>query len=204
LDIGCGTGQSSIALAHYCEAVIGVDPSEQMLSRALKSPKVTYQYMLPDILNFNNALFDIITFAGSLYYAKSQSLLNESIRVCKPKGQILVYDFDIPLEETLNAVGLSVQAKPVSSYDHEINFSELDTSSLKMNKKVRNQSSIAITLTDLAHLLLSEKDIFNLLQKTYEDENLYDIIVEKLRLVLKSENTTLRAMTYMTHYEVIK
>ncbi|MEO9894623.1 methyltransferase domain-containing protein [Aurantibacter sp.] len=45
LDIGCGTGNSSIALAKFCNRVIGIDPSKSMLERALLHAIVSYQIL---------------------------------------------------------------------------------------------------------------------------------------------------------------
>ena len=33
LDIGCGTGQSSIALSDFCNRVVGIDSSSEMISK---------------------------------------------------------------------------------------------------------------------------------------------------------------------------
>ena len=35
LDIGCGTGHSSIALANFCNEIVGLDPSSDMLNLSL-------------------------------------------------------------------------------------------------------------------------------------------------------------------------
>ena len=42
LDVGCGTGNSSIALTKYGESVTGYDPSGSMLQQSQKHPKVNY------------------------------------------------------------------------------------------------------------------------------------------------------------------
>ena len=44
LDIGCGNGYSSIALAKWCDQVYGIEVSQKMLETAKKHPKVHYQF----------------------------------------------------------------------------------------------------------------------------------------------------------------
>ena len=70
LDVGCGTGQSAIALKHFCSEVMGIDPSEQMISKAIQTKGIQYKsYDLFDLTE-DHSPFDIITFAGSLFYTK--------------------------------------------------------------------------------------------------------------------------------------
>lgn len=80
LDIGCGTGQSSIALYEFCERVIGIEPSTEMLSGALTHPHVDYVFFDQERIDFPDNSFDVVTLAGSLFYAKSQILLDEILR----------------------------------------------------------------------------------------------------------------------------
>ena len=42
LDIGCGTGHSSIALANFCNEIVGLDPSSDMLNKTIFDKKVNY------------------------------------------------------------------------------------------------------------------------------------------------------------------
>ena len=97
LDIGCGTGQSSIAILPFCQKVIGVDPSQEMLSRAVVNQDIDYQHFDKTQLDFEARHFDLITLAGSLFYGKSQQLLDEITRVLQIGGRVIVYDFNIHL-----------------------------------------------------------------------------------------------------------
>src|SRR5699024_1014094 len=69
VDIGCGTGYSARALAPYCEHVYGVDPSQPMLSEAEPSATITYQLGAAENTSLPNGVANIITYAGSLFYA---------------------------------------------------------------------------------------------------------------------------------------
>jgi len=42
LDVGCGTGYSTVALAEYCKSAIGLDPNQPMLDKATAHPKISY------------------------------------------------------------------------------------------------------------------------------------------------------------------
>ena len=124
LDVGCGTGYSAVALTNYCDRVFGLDSSQPMLDHAQKHPKITYIYGSGD--EFSQILvqaFDVVTFAGSLFYTKTDRLRNELARVCRPGGMVLVYDFEVLLNDIMTEAGMS--CPPVASdYNHAVNLSD--------------------------------------------------------------------------------
>lgn len=67
LDLGCGTGRLTLALAKSGLTCIGMDISKPMLERArLKSQNLPISYILEDIRSFQlKDLFDLITLAGN-------------------------------------------------------------------------------------------------------------------------------------------
>jgi ubiquinone/menaquinone biosynthesis C-methylase UbiE len=204
LDVGCGTGHSSIALANFCEKVIGIDPSLEMLNKSLKHPRVEYSLYNLKNFDFANDCFDTITFAGSLYYAKSQQLLDEVVRVIKPNATILVYDFELSLDNLLNKLDLHSFSKQKPEYNHQENFSGLNQKAIKINKELKKSISLEIASANLVHLLLSSKDNYDIFLESFGYDNLYNKVLQKLKAVLKAENTTMEAMTYLTIYRILK
>ncbi len=204
LDIGCGTGRSSISLSNFCKKVIGVDPSKEMLDKSLNHSRITYKLADSNALNFDNDEFDIITFAGSLFYAKSQAVLNETIRVAKNKCKIIIYDFEIVLEPVCKQLGLENEPTPSSNYDHQINFSGLNEQFIKLIIEQINQVKLDIEPSDLAHLLLSSKNNYARLVHKFGITTIYDKTVKQLQAIFTNEKISLNATTYMTSYEVIK
>ena len=73
LDVGCGTGYSAVALAHYCQRVYGVEPSAEMLARALPHDRVQYLAGAAEHLPLPDDSVDLIAFAGSLFYADASA-----------------------------------------------------------------------------------------------------------------------------------
>lgn len=204
LDVGCGTGHSSIALANSCEKVIGIEPSIEMLNKSLKHPSVEYALYNLKYLDFANDYFDIITFAGSLYYAKSQQLLNEVVRVSKHTAKILVYDFELFLDDVLSMLNVDSYSKQKSEYNHQENFSGLNQQNIKIEKELKKSVSVEISTSNLSHLLLSSKDNYDILLESFGYDNLYNKVSGKLHSVLKAEKTNVKAITYLTIYRVIK
>ena len=74
LDVGCGAGASTAALAAYAQAVTEVDPSETMLERARRAVA-------------------LVAAAGSLNYADPAAALSEISRVLRPLRRLVACDF---------------------------------------------------------------------------------------------------------------
>lgn len=204
LDVGCGTGQSSIALTSFCDEVIGIEPSVAMLQKSIKHPNITYRLYNKKHFIFSDDYFDLITFAGSLYYAKSQRLLDEVVRVTKNTSKIVVYDFELLMGDILEKLDLEIDRQEKSHYDHEVNFDGLSHKSIKVEKKFKNHFSLEVTIANLSHLLLSSKDNYTLLRKSFSKENLHNKVSQKLQAVCNAENIFLDAITYSTVYQNVK
>lgn len=204
LDIGCGTGHSAIALSNHCQKVLGIEPSTKMLEQSIQHPKVEYSYYDRQHIDFPNNYFDIITFAGSLFYAKSQELLEEVIRVGKDASLIVIYDFKIILDPIREKLIQESVFQQNSTYDHQVNFDGLIQHHIQLRKKQDNALSLNISFKNLAHLLLSSKDSYYSLSNAIGKENLYEKIVEKLRTIFMSDQILIKANTYSTVYQIIK
>lgn len=184
LDIGCGTGSSTIPLTHFCDRVVGIDPSREMLQKAAHHQQVVYTSFNGRDLEFDDTLFDLITFAGSIVYAKSQRMLDETIRVARPSAIILLYDFEILIDSVFELLRISRSAQ-TSLYNHRENFDGLNQDGIEMIKVSKEQISLPILPENLAHLLLSDSHDFAVLSAYLGKEDLYDHLVSKFA---KAEN----------------
>ena len=103
LDLCCGTGDISFALADQGAAVTGLDFSEAMLAvanqRNPKSQIPNPQFIQGDAQKtpFANDTFDAVTVGfGLRNLASWESGLDEMARVAKPGGRLIVLDFGKP------------------------------------------------------------------------------------------------------------
>jgi len=94
LDVGCGAGLSTAALAPLARQVIGLEPVPAMLAyRRTVAPQAGFVIGRAERLPFAAGSFDLVTAAGSLNYADFPSALAEIARVLTPDGTFLLYDF---------------------------------------------------------------------------------------------------------------
>lgn len=87
LDLACGTGRLTIALAKMGLKLIGIDLSESMLELARnKSQGLPILYLQGDIQDFHlSQKFDLITMAGNSFQALLTPFQQESMLQCVKK-----------------------------------------------------------------------------------------------------------------------
>lgn len=92
LDVGCGSGLSTLALAEIAERVVGVDASAEMLAHAPPHARVSYAVAPAEELPFADGAFDLLTAAQAFHWFDRPRFLPEARRVLRPGGRLVVYD----------------------------------------------------------------------------------------------------------------
>lgn len=94
LDVGCGAGLSTAALAPYADTVVGLEPVASMLAhRAAVAPGALFAVGTAERLPFGAESFDLVTAAGCLNYVDLDLFLPEVARVLAGGGRLYIYDF---------------------------------------------------------------------------------------------------------------
>jgi SAM-dependent methyltransferase len=91
LDVGCGTGQSTLALTEVAARVIGIDPSADMLRHAEWHEDVKYRQSPAEHTRFSDGQFDIVSAAQAFHWFDHDAFLKESHRLLRVRGWLLVY-----------------------------------------------------------------------------------------------------------------
>lgn len=92
LDVGCGTGMSSIALRALARQVIGVDIASAMMAFAPPGPGVRYALSAAERLPFPAGRFDLVTISSAFHWLNQQQFLAEARRVLREGGVLVIYD----------------------------------------------------------------------------------------------------------------
>jgi SAM-dependent methyltransferase len=94
LDVGCGAGVSTAALASIARMAVGIDPAARMLAHhGAVAPGARFAIGEAERIPFATGAFDVITAAGSINYADLDPFLREVGRVLAPTGVLVIYDF---------------------------------------------------------------------------------------------------------------
>ncbi len=94
LDVGCGAGLSTAALAELAGHVFGLEPVPAMLAHTrVVAPGASFVIGGAEHLPFSPHSFGLVTAAGSLNYVDLDLFLPELARVLAPGGVMAIYDF---------------------------------------------------------------------------------------------------------------
>jgi len=91
LDVGCGIGADAGEIAKLGAIVIGLDPSEVMLGRALDTQSIALVQGVGEHLPFKSGLFDRVFCKGALdHFPNPLVTLKEISRLLKPDGRLTI------------------------------------------------------------------------------------------------------------------
>ncbi|MCY9803805.1 class I SAM-dependent methyltransferase [Vibrio scophthalmi] len=195
LDIGCGTGVSTQALSDYCQQVVGIDPSEAMLAQAVPCASISYKLGDGESIPQHNDSIDIVTFAGSLYYAKSDLLVQELLRVCRQNALVIAYDFEVQLSGFMQQIGVNTSVD-FSQYNHAENFTGF--SELHEVKVHQGQLCLSVSSEQLAHVLFSSLRRYKALTEMFGVENTFTVVVNLLNQI-SAEHKIMVDIYYSTY-----
>ena len=141
LDVGCGTGTISLALAKRGARTVGVDASEPYLdgARRLRShPDVTYEHGDACHLHYSNASFDVCVSTLVIDVIPEVDLVAaEMRRVTRPGGVVacgtfdfwggnsaldLVLDTGAVLDEGIRTLRAQIKARPIAWANGQANL----------------------------------------------------------------------------------
>ena len=155
LDVGCGTGASSLALTEHCEAVVGVDQSAEMLSQAAPHPRVRYVLANGANLPMTGPTFDLVTIAGVLPYLDQGRFVGELQRICRPGALILSYDFKLDLSGVLQLFP-ELRSRNTGVYDHSKDLSAHPD--VRVLQSASRTFGVRLSAEQTAHILLSSSE----------------------------------------------
>jgi ubiquinone/menaquinone biosynthesis C-methylase UbiE len=92
LDVACGTGMSTIALAAYAHTTVGVDMSPEMLRSARRAAGVHYLLASAERMPFGAGSFGAATCCSGVHWFDQLAFFAELHRVLRPGGWVGLYD----------------------------------------------------------------------------------------------------------------
>jgi len=92
LDVGCGSGLSTVALAAIADDVVGVDCAQGMLDEAAPRENVRYLCGRAEEMEFAAGEFELVTVGSALHWFEQERFLKECGRVLAAEGALAVYN----------------------------------------------------------------------------------------------------------------
>ena len=103
VDVGSGTGLSTVIWGERAERVIGIDPNADMRREAAHKVEnhpyashIEYREGVADQTGLPDGCADIVTAAQSFHWMEPAATLTEITRILRPGGLFAAYDYDSP------------------------------------------------------------------------------------------------------------
>jgi SAM-dependent methyltransferase len=97
VDLGSGTGLSTVAWAERATRVIGVEPNPKMREEAerhARTANVSFVSGYADATTVETGAADIVTCSQSFHWMEREATLDEASRILRPGGVFAAYDYD--------------------------------------------------------------------------------------------------------------
>jgi len=98
-DCACGSGQASLPLAGYFDAVTATDASAQQIAAASPHPRVTYRVAPAEESGIDAASVDLVTVAQAMHWFDCGAFYREVNRVLRDPGVLAVWSYGNPVVE---------------------------------------------------------------------------------------------------------
>jgi SAM-dependent methyltransferase len=114
-DVGCGSGQLSVALATRFERVIATDPAQAQLDHAERHPRVEYQCSPAEDSRLPAASVDLAVAAQAAHWFDWPRFVAEAGRVVRPGGLVALVTYrnaELPGDAGAELVRFYQQVEP--------------------------------------------------------------------------------------------
>lgn len=195
LDVGCGTGQSSLAFAPYAKKVLAIDASEAMLKLAHQRENIEYKKGKAEEIDDFNISADMIIAAQSFHWFQKRIFYSKARQILKPNGHLVIFT------HALNHVELQkFETDFPSPFSHHnknkeeaaiFDFEHLDflTHSEPLSIKKRELYQYFLTLSSVQQVInQDEKNALEKLShyfKSFGDEDVIDLSSDAAIWILK-------------------
>ena len=170
LDVGCGTGLSTIALREAAKNIIGLDASLEMVSLAPAGNGIKYVVASAENLPFENNGFDLLTLSQVFHWLDANRFLKEANRVLRPNGWVVAYDNYFSGQMIDNPEFHAWYKEYLARYPvpprGEITFKPENTHphGFQLIKEVRYDNTIRLSLPGLVDYLVTQSNVIALVE----------------------------------------
>lgn len=117
LDVGCGTGQLTRALAEQFDAVIGIDPSADQLAHAVPHERIQYRVAPAERMEGVAPGASLVTAAQAAHWFDLPRFYDEVRRVSVPGAMLALISYGVPrLDDALNNRFLAFYTDEIGPY----------------------------------------------------------------------------------------
>lgn len=176
VDVGSGTGISTMALALLAEEVIGVEASPAMVEHARSAPNVTYRLGAAEDMPLEEGSCDLIGVGSAVHWFDQERFLTEAERVAASNAWLVVHDhwFTAQMRDVEDFSGwfreTYLNRYPPPPRDRWWRPPD-DLGSWRHTAMERYQQQVSLDPTGLANYLLTQSNLQTVMERDDESED---------------------------------
>lgn len=94
-DVGCGSGQASVALAARFDRVLATDASDAQLAHAPPHPRIDYRVARAEASGLPDRCVDLVTAAQAAHWFDHEAFTAEVRRVSRPGAVVALFGYGL-------------------------------------------------------------------------------------------------------------
>jgi len=201
LDVGCGTGHSTVALKEIAYEIVGVDVSAAMLSMAKPEARIRYVQAPAEALPFDDRFFELVTVGLAFHWFDQDRFLAEAHRVLADDGWLVIYNNIFQ--------GHMVENAEFSRWYHETYLARYPTPprnprsisrekgeahGFRLVHEERHEDEHAFTVDQLAAYFTTQSNVIAAVEQGDEDlESVFNWLVESVKPMFPGDSATFRS-----------
>lgn len=186
LDVACGTGHSTSALAKIFPSVTGCDASEDMLFEARKSYQLPFVQCMAEDLPFDSASIDLVNVSMGFHWFGQKKFLARVARILKPGGHLSVEQYGFlgkmkgndSFEEFNRTFYRSNFPRPTRNQD-QLSDEEMAESGFPFEREFRYDHWLKMNLKQFIEFNMTQSNL--ILSAKAEDPGMADWLMDSYR-----------------------
>lgn len=196
VDVGCGPGQSTVALKEIAEVVIGVDISQQMLALAKNDSRIGYINASAETIAITNDSADLLTTSLAYHWFNQEQFFAEARRILKQGAWLVIYNngFTGRMKENEAfenwAAEIYVKRYPIPPRNSSPITTEFSRRhGFHFAHQEDYQNNVQFRLEELAGYLITQSNVIAATEQGNENvEDVYRWLLAQIRPFFHSEN----------------
>ena len=196
LDVGCGTGLSTVPLLEIARNVRGMDISAEMIRFAPPHERITYIVASAENIPCADQSMDLVTAATAAHWFNIDRFFKEIKRILKDRGYLVVYG-EIFLQEMLandkfhpwyTEIFLKKYPFPVK-FDIDASEKSINKKGFTLQKLDNYRNLVEMDKNRLFDYMLSQSNIFSAVKKRQQNiETINSWLSDQLEQFFEGEN----------------
>lgn len=211
LDVGCGPGQSTVALRGIADFVVGADLSAGMLAVAETGPGIQYIQSPAERLPIQDTSIDLMTSSLAFHWFDQEQFFAEARRILKANAWLIISNngFTGEMRENLDFEKWFTRVYDQRYPSPPRNISSMNSRiargyGFRFGQEEEYQNEVQFTVEELAAYLVTQSNVIAATEQGHEKiDDVYRWLIMQTRPLFKTERSSFTFSGYIWYLQKI-